>query len=120
MSDRQSLFATYLTSAAMTALLSPKKGTNKMPKTLSGRIFKGGAATALALAVSLAAAGSGSAATRHIAHGQQMRTYYNYVPSQIDPPGLTAGQLGLRTNPTIVPPGAFGPPDPASCGGFHC
>jgi hypothetical protein len=104
----------------MTALRSSKKGTNKMPKTLSGRILKGGAAIAVALAVSLAAAGSSSAATRHVARGPQTRTYYNYVPSQIDPPGLTAGQLGLRTNPTIVPPGAFGPPDPASCGGFHC
>lgn len=91
-----------------------------MPKTHSGRIFKGGAALAIVLAASLAAAGSSSAATRHVVRGQQMRTYYNYVPGQIDPPGLTAGQLGLRTNPMIVPPGAFGPPDPASCGGFHC
>lgn len=91
-----------------------------MPKTLSGRIFRGGAALAMALAISLAAAGPGSAATRHVMRGPQAPTYYNYVPSQIDPPGLTAGQLGLRTNPVIVPPGAFGPPDPASCGGFHC
>jgi len=75
---------------------------------------------AMALAVSLAAAGSGSAATRHVVGGQHVRTYYNYVPNRIDPPGLTAGQLGLRTNPAIVPPGAYGPPDPASCGGFHC
>jgi hypothetical protein len=90
-----------------------------MPKTLSGRIFKGGAVMAMALAVSLAAAGSSSAATRHVVH-QQARTYFNYVPGQIDPPGLTPGQLGQRTNPVIVPPGAFGPPDPASCGGFHC
>jgi len=114
------LFATYLTAEAMTALRPSKKEANKMPKTLSGRIFKGSAAMAMALAVSFAAAGSSSAATRHVVHGQQVRTYYNYVPDQIDPPGLTAGQLGLRTNPTIVPPGAFGPPDPASCGGFHC
>ena len=91
-----------------------------MSKTLSGRIFKGGA-MALALAVSLAAAGSSSAATRH--HVQTVRTYqnaspyYDYAPNQ---PGLIPGQVGQRTNPTIVPPGAFGPPDPASCGGFHC
>jgi hypothetical protein len=91
-----------------------------MSKALSGRIFKGGAAMAIALAVSLATAGSSSAATRHVVRGQHVRTFYNYVPNQIDPPGLTAGQLGLRTNPTIVPPGAYGPPDPASCGGFHC
>ena len=75
---------------------------------------------AIVLTASLAAAGSSSAATRHVMHGQQGRSLYNYVPAQINPPGLTPGQLGLRTNPTIVPPGAFGPPDPASCGGFHC
>jgi len=91
-----------------------------MPKTLSGRIFKGAAVVTMALAVSLAAAGSSSAATRHVVRAPQARTFYNYVPGQIDPPGLTPGQLGQRTNPTIVPPGAFGPPDPASCGGFHC
>jgi hypothetical protein len=112
--------ATYLMATAMTVLRSSKKETNEMPKTLSGRIVRTAAATAIALAVSLAAAGPSSAATRHVVHGEQMRTYYNYVPAQIDPSGLTAGQLGLRTNPTIVPPGAYGPPDPASCGGFHC
>jgi hypothetical protein len=105
----------------VTALHPPEEGTNKMPKTLSGQILRGSTAVALAIAVSLAAAGSGSAATRH--HGQNVRTYqdpptyYNYAPGQS---GLTAGQLGQRTNPTIVPPGAYGPPDPASCGGFHC
>lgn len=93
-----------------------------MPKTLSGRIFKGSAGVILAIAASLAAAGAGSAATRYHAR-QDVRTYqdppryFDYAPG---PSGLTAGQLGLRTNPTIVPPGAFGPPDPASCGGFHC
>lgn len=95
-----------------------------MPRTLSGRIFKGTAAAALAIAVSLSAVGSGFAATRHHAR-QDLRTYqdpptyYNYVPMQ-GSSDYTAGQLGLRTNPTIVPPGAYGPPDPASCGGFHC
>jgi hypothetical protein len=90
-----------------------------MSKTLAGRIFKGGATAAIAIAVSLAAAGSSSAATRHHVRVRTAPTYYNYVPmtGQSD---FTAGQLGLRTNPTIVPPGAFGPPDPASCGGFHC
>jgi len=94
---------------------------NKMSKTLSGRIFKGSAAVAIALAISLAAVAPSSAATRH--HTQNVRTYqdpptyYNYAPG---PSGLTAGQLGRRTDPVLVPPGGFGPPDPASCGGFHC
>jgi hypothetical protein len=90
-----------------------------MSKTLSGRIFKGGAAAALAIAVSLAATGSGSAAARHRVHDtvQAAPAYYNYAPGQS---GLTAGQLGRRTDPVIVAPGAYGPPDPASCGGFHC
>jgi hypothetical protein len=91
-----------------------------MSKTHSGRFFTGIATMAAAFAVSLAASVPSMAATRHVVHSPQMRTYYNYVPAQIDPPGLTPGDLGLRTNPTIVPPGAFGPPDPASCGGFHC
>jgi len=77
---------------------------------------------ALAVAVSLAATVSGSAATRHAARVAQPQTpaYYNYAPGQIDAPGLTAGQLGRRTDPVLVPPGGYGPPDPASCGGFHC
>ena len=77
---------------------------------------------ALAVAVSLAATVSGSAATRHVVRAAQPRTpaYYNYVPAQIDAPGLTAGQLGRRTDPVLVAPGGYGPPDPASCGGFHC
>ena len=77
---------------------------------------------ALAVAVSLAATVSGSAATRHVVRAAQPRipAYYNYVPAQIDAPGLTAGQLGRRTDPVLVAPGGYGPPDPASCGGFHC
>jgi hypothetical protein len=107
----------------MTALRPLEEGSKKMSKTLSGRIFKGSAVAMLAIAVSLAAAASGSAATRH--HAQNVRTYqdpptyYDYVPMQ-GQSDYAAGQLGLRTNPTIVPPGAYGPPDPASCGGFHC
>ncbi|MGA7429421.1 MAG: hypothetical protein WBQ24_23885 [Xanthobacteraceae bacterium] len=93
-----------------------------MSKTHSGRIFKGSVMAAIAVAVSLAATGSGSAATRHAAHAAQPQTptYYNYAPGQIDAPGLTAGQLGRRTDPVLVAPGGYGPPDPASCGGFHC
>ena len=77
---------------------------------------------AVAVAASLAATASGSAATRHVVRAAQPRTpaYYNYVPAQIDAPGLTAGQLGRRTDPVLVAPGGYGPPDPASCGGFHC
>jgi hypothetical protein len=109
----------------MTALRPPEEGNNKMSKTLSGRIFKGGATAALAIAVSLAAAGSGVAATRHAVRAQNAPayrdspTYYDYAP-MMGPSGFAAGGPGQRTNPTIVPPGAFGPPDPASCGGFHC
>jgi hypothetical protein len=91
-----------------------------MSKTLSGRMFKAGAAALMAVAVSVAATAPGSAATRHRVRVQDppaYSRYYDYVPGQSD---YTAGQLGLRTNPTIVPPGAYGPPDPASCGGFHC
>jgi len=93
-----------------------------MSKTHSGRIFKsriftGFVAAAIGVAVSLAAAAPSSAATHQSAHATQARTYYDYSPAQSD---YTAGQLGRRTNPTIVSPGAYGPPDPASCGGFHC
>ncbi len=93
-----------------------------MPKTLSGRIFQGSVALAVAVAASLAVTGAGSAATRYHARPavrayQDPPSYYDFAPGSS---GLTAGQLGQRTNPTIVPPGAFGPPDPASCGGFHC
>ena len=91
-----------------------------MSKTHSGRIFTGVAMMAAALAVSLAMTAPSSAATRHAVPSPQTRAFYNYVPNQIDPPGLTAGQLGRRTDPVLVPPGGYGPPDPASCGGFHC
>jgi hypothetical protein len=115
-------FKDYLTAAAKTALRSPRRREQQMSKTHSGRIFKGTAAAALAVAVSLAATASGFAATRHAVRAAQPRTpvYYNYVPGQIDAPGLTAGQLGRRTDPVLVAPGGYGPPDPASCGGFHC
>jgi len=88
-----------------------------MSKTLSGRIFKGAAVVAMAVAVLFAAAAPSSAATHHSVHAARAQTYYDFAPGQSD---LTAGQLGRRTNPTIVAPGAYGPPDPASCGGFHC
>ena len=91
-----------------------------MPKPHSGRIFQGTAAAALAVAVSLAGVVPSSAATHHAARAAPARTYYNYAPGQIDAPGLTAGQLGRRTDPVLVAPGGYGPPDPASCGGFHC
>jgi hypothetical protein len=88
-----------------------------MSKTLSGRIFKGCSAVAIAVAVSLAAVAPSSAATHRSTHASQAQTYYDYSPAQSD---YTAGQLGRRTDPTIVAPGGYGPPDPASCGGFHC
>jgi hypothetical protein len=88
-----------------------------MSKTHSGRVFKGSATAAIAVAVSLAATASGFAATHRSAHAAHARTYYDYLPAQSD---YTAGQLGRRTDPVLVPPGGYGPPDPASCGGFHC
>jgi hypothetical protein len=96
------------------------EGTANMSKTLSGRIFRGVATMTTVFAVSLAATAVSSAATRHVVRASHAQSYYNYVPNQIDPPGLTAGQLGRRTDPVLVAPGGYGPPDPASCGGFHC
>jgi hypothetical protein len=105
----------------MTAFRLLRKRNKSMSKTLSGRILKGAAAAALAVAISLAAAAPGFAASHHSKYSKNndppARTYYDYSPAQSD---YTAGQLGRRTNPVIVAPGAYGPPDPASCGGFHC
>jgi hypothetical protein len=94
-----------------------EEGNKIMSKTLSGRIFKGAAAAAIAVAVSFAATAPSSAATHRSANAARAQTYYDFAPAQSD---YTAGQLGRRTNPVIVAPGAYGPPDPASCGGFHC
>ncbi len=90
-----------------------------MSKILSGRGSKAAAATALAVAVSLAAAAPAFAASHHnnIKNATPAQTYYDVAPAQSV---YSAGQVGLRTNPAVVAPGAFGPPDPASCGGFHC
>jgi hypothetical protein len=119
------LFQNYLTAAAIELRFVLIEGTTNMSKTLSGRtlsgrIFKGVATMAAVFAVSLAATAASSAATRHVVRASHAQSYYNYVPNQIDPPGLTAGQLGRRTDPVLVAPGGYGPPDPASCGGFHC
>ncbi len=88
-----------------------------MSKTLSSRMSKAAAVAAIAVAVSLAATASGFAATHRSAHAAHAQSYYDYVPAQSD---YTAGQIGRRTDPVLVPPGGYGPPDPASCGGFHC
>jgi uncharacterized membrane protein len=98
-----------------------------MSKTLAARILKGHTTTgviaaAMALAFSLATVAPGAAATRHgktvSAHAQ---TTYGASSEGDPPPGMTAGQVGHRINPTL-PGGSngFGPPDPASCGGFNC
>jgi len=87
-----------------------------MSKTRSSQIFRGTVAAAIAIAVSFAAAAPSFAAS-HRTKDNTSRSYYDYTPAQSD---YTAGQIGRRTNPTIVAPGAYGPPDPASCGGFHC
>jgi hypothetical protein len=105
----------------MIALCVYRRRNKNMSKALSGRMLKAGAALAMALAVSFVTVAPGSAATRHhrvrVQDPPTYSRYYDYAPGQSD---FTRGQLGLRTNPTIVPPGAYGPPDPASCGGFHC
>jgi hypothetical protein len=103
-----------------------KKGKQNMPKTLSGRILQGRALTvyaaaALAVAVSLVAAAPSFAASHHGSKSDKMtshaRSFYDVVPT---PSNDMSGLPHLQTNPMIVAPGAFGPPDPASCGGFSC
>ena len=97
-----------------------------MSKTLAARIFKGHIATgvvaaATALALSLAAVTPGTAATRHgKAVPVHAQTYYQGTSEGDPPPGMTAGQVGHRINPTLPGSNGFGPPDPASCGGFNC
>ena len=79
--------------------------------------------TALVAAITFASAIPASAAGRNRATATSPR-YYDYAPgypsSQLGPSQLTPGQLGQLTNPALPNPGPFGPPDPASCGGFHC
>jgi len=97
-----------------------------MSKTLAARALQGRRITncviaaATALALSLAAVSPGAAATRHSkAAPVRTQTYYHAVTEGDPPPGMTAGQVGHRVNPTL-PGNGFGPPDPASCGGFNC
>jgi hypothetical protein len=110
----------------MTALRLIEEGNRNMSGTLSGRVFKGRlftvyAAAALAVAVSLAVAAPSFAASHHSKKSTETvshaRSYYDVAPLPSD---STAGLPRFRTNPVIVAPGAFGPPDPASCGGFSC
>jgi hypothetical protein len=81
------------------------------------QIFTGYAVgTAIVIAISLASSVASSAASRHtqgakpVSASAHPSRYYDYAP----------GQLGERKNPTLPDAGQFGPPDPASCGGFHC
>ncbi len=97
-----------------------------MSKTLTAEAFKGrrhtsGAiAVIAALAFSLAAVHPGAAATRHgKAAPVRTQTYYQSTSEGDPPAGMTAGQVGHRINP-VLPGNGFGPPDPASCGGFNC
>jgi hypothetical protein len=96
-----------------------------MSKTLAalkGHTTTGVIAAATALALTIAAVTPGAAATRH---GKtvpgHVQTIYHGTSEGDPPPGMTAGQVGHRINPTL-PGGSngFGPPDPASCGGFNC
>ncbi len=94
-----------------------------MSNTPAGRILKGRSlathAAVVVLAASVAAATPSSAATHRGAKAALAHPYNYFAPSQADPPALTPGQLGYRVNP-VLPSNGFGPPDPASCGGFHC
>jgi hypothetical protein len=79
-------------------------------------------AAVAAFVMSVTAVTPSAAAIRHgtkKAPSADARIYDYGAAGKIDPPGLTAGQLGYRVNP-VVPHNAFGPPDPASCGGFNC
>jgi hypothetical protein len=96
-----------------------------MSKLVTARIFKsrsvatGVTALAAALALSFAAVTPGAAATHHKAARAQTATYHA-IGEGDPPPGMTAGQVGHRINPTLPASNGFGPPDPASCGGFNC
>jgi hypothetical protein len=74
----------------------------------------GAAAIAVAAAFTLASV-TPSFAAHHRHHPAGAETsqprYYNYVPSTPDNGGLSRFHGG---------PGQYGPPDPASCGGFAC
>jgi hypothetical protein len=80
------------------------------------QIFAGYAVgTAIVAVVTLVSVTPGTAASRrsadaHSAAASHAPAYYDYAP----------GQLGHRTNPTLPDQNQFGPPDPASCEGFHC
>jgi hypothetical protein len=88
---------------------------------LKGHTATGVIAAATALAFSLAAVMPGAAATRH---GKTVpapvQNTYRATSEGDPPPGMTAGQVGHRINPTLPGSNGFGPPDPASCGGFNC
>jgi uncharacterized membrane protein len=96
-----------------------------MSKLLTARFLKGRSlttcviATAAALALSNAAVTPSFAATHHKAARAQSYNYHT-IGEGDPPPGMTAGQVGHRINPTLPGGNGFGPPDPASCGGFNC
>ena len=96
-----------------------------MPKLVTARILKGRSVAtcvttlAAVLTLSLAAVTPGAAATHHKAARAQSATSHT-IGEGDPPPGMTAGQVGHRINPTLPSSNGFGPPDPASCGGFNC
>jgi hypothetical protein len=81
------------------------------------QIFTGYAvATALVVIISFATITPSAAAPRRNIHDPATAasaTGYAARPGNTIPPGG-------RTNPTLPEHDQFGPPDPASCGGFHC
>jgi hypothetical protein len=82
---------------------------------MTGKIGRYGATIALA-ALSFAALIE-SAPAHAVSPSRQYRSYYDYAP----------GYQRYMPNPVLEAPGAlydmvptFGPPDPASCGGYRC
>jgi hypothetical protein len=82
---------------------------------MTGKIRRYGPTIALAAASFAALAGASPAQTVRPWH--ENRSYYDYAP----------GYHRYMPNPSLGVPGAFydmvptfGPPDPASCGGFRC
>jgi hypothetical protein len=73
--------------------------------------------TTIALAAATFAALAGASRAQTVQPWHEYRSYYDYAP----------GYQRYMPNPSLGVPGAFydmvptfGPPDPASCGGFRC
>jgi hypothetical protein len=82
------------------------------------QIFAGYAVgTAIVAAVTLAFVSPGSAASRRLITEERTAESASHSPRYYD---YAPGESGQRTNPALPGESQFGPPDPASCEGFHC